>query len=532
MLGVMICPKCSAEQTGNFCTKCGKRLKEVEAAAYREAQEEEAEASVEAIEGVEPASADPSDPREREPSVPAAQTVFADEVHVVVDKALRKTGLLREFALPALLASTFLAALMTALSIFLDIAARTGSFVDDLLFHILKHVTGLPSERAAYYSGEMGPGYWLHLALLHGGRFQLKEFVVSSSGETLVAFSFHLHLPMLSSTAMLFAVAVPFLILISGRARLRAWKNSYKLAWLAGFSACYAAIVTGFLLLVHPSTEWTLGEESSILRVSIAYAETAANAFIAIFIAGVVGIGGKSFLGSLRLRRLLGRGVRRAVWTMVSFSGLIGLLMIATWSLSDVAGLHSSGMITIGSVWRQYRTEPAFYMILPNVLFQEFIYSLGGTWHVSGSRLANLLQAKEAFSLQWGRGITVSEGWERIGSDAPATGDGSSDLERGLRFAWFHPAFALAYAYSLSRIRPVGAAGYILLPAGLVGALALLAAYSNIRLKAPERTSEMIGFSFGEVVLSGGVATVVFLLLSFVLRKVLQGRKGDSADGR
>ncbi|WP_127587711.1 hypothetical protein [Paenibacillus koleovorans] len=403
---------------------------------------------------------------------------------------------------------------------------QRGPFFNDLLYHIFRNVWNVPPEQAAYFATDLQNKYWHQLVLLHGGAYRGTYSSVLSSVEK--RFDFEFHAPLLLSHGLLFGMVAAYGWLIRRIVRKQLVSDAARLGWAAGFSMLYALGVMLLLSLVNPESVYLFGAEHSELQVSASFGRPFITAFVVCFLGTCMGLGGWSFLNSGNWMSWL-KSVRHFMLSMVGFSTLIAGLMIVQWALVDNSRVYNPHIVTMGSLWKEYKQEPAIYAILPNILLQEQIYSLGGTWHIDGMHAARFLGASAPFQLNLLSGIKGLEGGTGTkGGDAARSG-----LENELQVSWYHFAFLLAYAYSLSRIKMHNAVMLATATLSIVIGFAFLSRYFNVWIAATGGTGPegRVGFHMLQTGMAVGIGTLAILSLSFVAQLLVGVKEGKVTVG-
>lgn len=525
----MNCKQCGTDVKGKFCGKCGTEVEAISSDGQSAKQETERAF-------------------EQEPVLQTEEEIVNTEVVVASENALNKdwdsaeeshaadlvstskdSHLFIGFSVAAVLSTV----MMLGLAFVLNWLVGRGQFAEELIYHIMKSFVHIPVEQAAYFSGRLSQSLWVQLQLLQGGAFH-GDYTAYNGLEITEVLAFQLHVPLVFNT-----IAGLLIIYFVVRV-LRAPMNSLiksrlqRLLWLMGFSSIYALIMTAVTMFLNPDLRFVFGAQHYTLEMGIVVWKHALTVFTGGLLASAVGLGGwKLFTNDIWLRWI--KSIRTFMLLLVMFTILISSLMVVNWSVAGKNKLHSTEIVTLGAAWGSYKKEPALYAIIPNVLLQEFAYSVGGTWNVSGQASAEILGMKGPIRLNMWSGI---EGEQQYGEQAGIEQrDNSSilneehlaQLEQDLRFNWYHFAFILIFLYALTRIRFTSLINYIATIIGIILASTLIAVHFNVKVIYGEETATFIGFEPLQVLLSVSILVAVSLTASYVIQKLWAARRGKHA---
>ncbi|MFC3341781.1 hypothetical protein [Paenibacillus abyssi] len=446
-----------------------------------------------------------------------------------VNEAMPSSHNFSRFALSFTCASAGAAALITAFSAFIGWAASRGQFFNDLVYHLLMNVLRIPPEQAAFFAGRMKPDFWLHLMLLHGGTIEGTYRIAQHQSDP-QSLSFSLHIPLIFSVAIWFVILFLCGLLMRPLVKRYAGGQLLRFGWAAGFSAVYSIVMTIILLLARPDSEFVFGRDEYTLELSMPVLKSFLLIFLLCLAAVAVGLGKWAFLSN-RIWGAWAASIRTFVLTIIGFFILIGSLMAVSWTLSNQSHVYSTQITTMGSIWKAYKTDPAVYAVVPNVLLQEQIYSLGGTWHISGQPAADLLEVRAPLRLSLFHSVRDPAPAHDSGeftyesAGEPSEGAWKQELADDIRWQWYHVAFLLAYLFALSRIQLTSVWIYAATVSGVIILASLLSVYFNISFTVGQSPGAFIGFEWSQAVLAVGLTTVVFLTLSYAVQLILVKRR-------
>lgn len=513
----MKCLNCGAEVGGRFCRRCGASVEQ------EQEQKPDHPTQPEIIEEM-----NQTEPEVGHPQI--EQPVNEDLIQETEEEAIRqepegnttvKQSLYRN-AISALVVSAAVTGIMSALALFIDFLSKRGSFFYDVMYHLMKNVVGIPAEQAAYFSGEVNPGFWIHMLLLHGGTIE-GTYTAMLDGGAAQAMPFRVHIPLLVEIAIGFGLLWLLIRLLRPFLRRVVSNDWGRLLWAACFGAAYAAGVVMILFIASPNQSFIFGNDQYMLELGVSAWGTLGLVFTIGLLAAAAGLGEWRFLSYPGWKEWVA-SLRTFLLTVIGFFILIAGLMVTNWSVSSQSSLYSTEIMTMGSLWEAYKSEPSVYAVLPNVLLQEQIYSLGGTWHVSGQPSADLLGMKQAIKLSIWSGIEpVMMIDDAMQTDVVKAS--LSSLESDIRLRWYHIAFALVFLFALSRIRLKHIWIYSVTVIGIVGVTAILSVYSNIKIATGLSPMTFIGFRWEQATLAIGVCVTVYLAASYGVQRAMAVRR-------
>lgn len=439
----------------------------------------------------------------------------ADQVEEQSQASDQQTSPQKAMILSSAIAGIMAAIVVIGLAFGLDWAAKQGEFQEDVQYHLLSHVIEIPPEQAAYFIHSVKPGAWLQLMLMHGAEIK-GQYGISTGNDMNEPLMFSFQMTLLLSAAcafVLIALASRFIYSIVAKRLNQLW----KLCWVILCSLCYALIMGMTLWLLSPKVELLYGNSIYNFELNAELWKVFVLALLLSFVASIVGVGRWSVPQKLDLSQWL-KSLAAFARTMLIFFIVIIALMTLSWSTTKPSQLHSTHMTTMGAVWDAYKDDASMYGIIPNVLMQQFIYSLGATWHVDGYAAANLLSMDRPMQLNLVTGASADD----------ADRASLKTIEQDLRLHWFHAAFLLAFLYALSRIQMNKLWSYGCTVLIIIIGVAALSAYANVSLTASNMDEALIGFRFTQSLLSVGIITAIYLIASYIIQRWL-ARRGDKS---
>ncbi|WP_409344045.1 hypothetical protein [Paenibacillus sp. MBLB4367] len=399
----------------------------------------------------------------------------------------------------------------------------------DLVYHLLKNVVGYTAEQAAYFTEDLRLGIWSLLLHTHGGVYE--GMLTQTPGDAVSTWM--VKVPFVTFSLILQAGLIACLRVFQRLPYVKERQgDAQKAIQLVVCAFVYAVLVTATLMLSAPSSTYTLGTAAYKLRLSVSFWDAGWKSFVLAAVAGLIGYGPWALLRTNKLTEWL-KGFKKFAIMLGAFYALVMALTVTSWVVSERTNLQNSDMLTMGSIWSQYRTDPLTYVLLPDILLREQLYSLGANWHVSGQDMAHLLDAKYPFTLNAITGVSIQPGAQAsVQKGQPAAPEQEKwgrSLESALQFSWFNAALLLVFLFALAQLA-IRKAGTYLISAGLVtGLFTLFAEWSSIRLWKSNAGGDgslvaagWIGFEWSNVLTAFSVVAFVFLGASFAVQSFMQ----------
>lgn len=387
-----ICTHCQLEQSDDnrFCTDCGRPLDVAEADRISE------------------------------------ESAFKEKADSSIVSGTATAGLAWSRLSGHLLMPLVSAGAVFVFSIALGVWFASSNFISYWIYRMYHGVWGWTQAEALAVADSYRWSWWHVMAQAHAQSIQTAWRSPASGGEDGLVYD--LRLPLIGILLVVFLMIwIIHRISVRLSARRDAGRSGFgmRVLGVAVQAAIYGVMVALLLGLFSPRFSW---DESSPLadltmRDSVPFLSTWWKSAVLYALAAWAGQAwfgrrSKELAGSRWLKlegglRLLKRWVVLVCGVML----LIGLLIPAVWSISDSMSFYEQPPSSIVHQWRLYGTDPALLTGMPAFLMQKWLFATGGTVHLEGNMLADLLRL-QPMSLHLVTGLAVDS--EKVGEPASA----------------------------------------------------------------------------------------------------------------
>ncbi|MCP8617280.1 hypothetical protein [Salirhabdus salicampi] len=410
--------------------------------------------------------------------------------------------------------TTVIFAFIILTSFAISFVFKRSLLIQDFTYRFLTAILQVKDEVALSISSELNINFWNVLVAMHGGTFQgtvVHEDMEAGS----VMSTFTIHLPVIAVTILLFLLLAIF---FKGIKRFIPMKTKDKGMSLFLSSLLYLVFLLVTLVLFNPSYTG----QGANYELSVPFLNLALSTIIIYLLGGFIGLGpweGEDN-ASFKLLSII-HPIKTFVTILFSYQMLILILMVITWNLTSTTGLFGKSITTIATFWYEYRKEPLFYLFLPNVILTEQLYAIGGSWTVTTSYLAELIQLNYPVSLN------IMQGANLMVADLEGA-DWLNSLERVIRWVWHPYALLITFVFALGKSDVKGNwRTFITKVAGVCIMVFVLSKWITISVSSNlTNSTEMIGFNPLQVVISTAILAAIYYISShflstrFVAKKV------------
>ncbi|NGP44440.1 serine/threonine protein kinase [Bacillaceae bacterium SIJ1] len=274
---------------------------------------------------------------------------------------------------------------------------------------------------------------WEALTWLHGGALEFS--IIGEQTHTKLSFSIQVISLLFLQVCVLFTLAR-----LAYRWMRRQGPMFLAQKWplLLLSSILYSLLITVYASLFHPTWQYR-GDE---LALNLSASTPAVAFFMKSFLLAVVAQG---------FGMQIHRDIHWPVWfhAMLRSLRIIGLGMIAImtgmivqYSLTSSVSHYHSAVVTWGEMWSRSGTDVWYFLLWPNVLFQQVFYSLGASFQAYGEPIIHWLGAASPFSAHILLGISA---------EAPSSW--ITDMTIVVQQAWPPYAFLAVSLFSFFQMR-------------------------------------------------------------------------------
>lgn len=508
----MLCPNCQSEQHGSkFCTVCGTKLavqgKPEQPQSQLGEPEEQTPSPLAASEGEPQAIAE----TEAGKTTAGKTAAAADPPQAEAVQQSPAVQVRRKPIIYMLLGPTLLSIAVTLCAAGAGFFARKSEFIQDYLY-LWFHSIASP-DIALRIAADKSVGFWEMAVFTHLGTIN-GSITNSAFPEQPVAAEFSLYLPIIAFP--LFLVIITALLMRIGWNRLLPKERSARIGILLASSVVYGVIISVLLFVFAPSITWESGNRGGVYvyKQGISFLEIWCKAaglyLVSGLLAGVVPFPKGNWQVPFK----------RFVFMLSGIVLGIGALMVAVWALSDPLSAYRAPITTLGSLWLEYKADPAYYGLLPTMLIQELLFAIGGTWSLNGSHASEWLQISPLrFHILSGGSLA-----DVARADA-ARIEWMKQVGAMIRTTWHPYALLIGVIYSMLQLKANASWKQVIVFTSLWGLLCMLLAHvTTVRLNVDQQI-ERIGFASNQVLFFAlGLGLVVFMITYGVRHLRSKGR--------
>ncbi len=396
---------------------------------------------------------------------------------------------------------------------------RNSMLMKDFTYRMFTTVLHMNEDVAIRMASQAKISFWNVLVVMHGGSIEgaVKETIVDSNTHILSDFS--LHLPIILATVILFFFLI---FLFKGVKKVLPMNMKHRVWSLLLSTFLYTVFILATLSIFNP----TVSQDSLSFTLDVGVIQIVITTSIIYVLAGLIGFGpwDTKEEGAYPWLTIV-EPFKKFIIVLLSLELLITIMMVVVWNMTSPAVLFSKPLSTPATMWYEYRSEPLFYLLLPNLVLTELLYAIGGTWQVTSPLLGKLIQLDQLMTFNIVTGVDLL-------SSGEVSNDWLDEVVGAVRFVWHPYAMFIAFLYALANSDIKGdLKGTLTKFIGVCVIVFLLAQWVTVSLtNHMNQTTEVLGFEPLQVVISAACIAGAYYGLAYLIRKLFNSKAVGDTD--